>query len=161
MMAFVFAPATGWPNRSFKISSSVCSSIQNIFISVLLHPKGNVNYCLDWLKLIKLQQVKENSILLIEKRSRSMLALNMDLHTVWRRLFTWHTMRVRHFCVYCRFKSGSFFSFDILILANHNLSFFPNILVNILCFLLHEIHIFALRWRNESKRSSQLRTLLN
>ena len=56
---------------------------------------------------------------------------------------------------------GFIFSFDILILANHNLSFFPNILVNILCFLLHEIHIFALRWRNESKRSSQLRTLLN
>ena len=108
MMAFVFAPATGWPNRCFKISSSVCSSIQNIFISVLLHPKGNVNYFLDWLKLIKLQQVKENSVLLFEKRSRSMLALNMDLHTVWRRLFTWHTMRVRHFCVYCRFKSGSF-----------------------------------------------------
>ena len=56
-------PAAGWPNRRLKVCyPPVRSPVQKIFISVLLHPKGNVDYFLDCLKLMKLQRFKENSV---------------------------------------------------------------------------------------------------
>ena len=82
MMSFVFAPATGWPNRYFKTSySPIRSSIQNIFKFVLLYPKGNIDYFLDCLKLTKLQWVKENSVVLFRKRSS--LNFNQCLQWIW------------------------------------------------------------------------------